>query len=811
MPASRTPNNRFPGIPVILGCLAFAVFCLMGLLRLRVGENAAAMLPDKGTVARDFALLQHAPFAQRLLVTLEDSNEFGPDRLTDAAKNLADKLNALGAPLITSAFAGPPVDKGAGIDLLNLFFDDLPRFVEQPDLDAMEERLGGDEVRLRMLRARNQLLGPQGFVMEKLLLRDPLDLRDFGLARLRHVNLLPRMRLHNGAFLSTDRLHALVVAATDVPMTDVAGAERLVSRIREIIQQTLPRGVRADLLCGHRYTLANAGAIKKDIRFILGVSIVGLALLFFLLVRTWRIVFVLLSPALAYLGGAAFIALLPAFPVVSGVTLGFGGVLMGICVDFSLHVFMALRRAAPNNKRQALAEIRRPVLFSYLTTAAAFSLMLLSDLPGVRQLGVFALAGLTTALISALYLLPLLPLGRERSAPLSGLLPHAPSIGSARLRNLGLWLVLILVCAVAARNLHLEGDIRQLALTPPELKTIEQEFKDTWGDVRGQAMVFSPGKDLDQALQMNNTVFQTMTASLPPEQAKGVLSIAPILPSRQAQNASLELWREFWKDRITPLRREFANTAQELGFAANAFDPFFLFLEQSATSDTPFVTPESLRNVGLAPLLDILLPTAQKPGNDRLVLTMAADTPELRAMFPEQGTSDISNMPHLVSQTRFREELGQALELDFTRFMLLAGGMVLLLVFILFRRPGRSLAALAPVLTALAVLAGGMALISGGLNIYGVLAAVLSVGLAVDYGIFMAWQPLHRMDHGVERAVTLSALSTILGFGVLALASHPALRTMGLAVLLGLTGALPAALFVTPALQGRMDRKKKME
>jgi len=48
-------------------------------------------------------------------------------------------------------------------------------------------------------------------------------------------------------------------------------------------------------------------------------------------------------------------------------------------------------------------------------------------------------------------------------------------------------------------------------------------------------------------------------------------------------------------------------------------------------------------------------------------------------------------------------------------------------------------------------------------------------------------------------AVSLCALSTLIGFGVLAFAEHPALHALGITVLVGIGAAWPVALLVSPA------------
>ena len=49
------------------------------------------------------------------------------------------------------------------------------------------------------------------------------------------------------------------------------------------------------------------------------------------------------------------------------------------------------------------------------------------------------------------------------------------------------------------------------------------------------------------------------------------------------------------------------------------------------------------------------------------------------------------------------------------------------------------------------------------------------------------------------RAVLISGLTTLVGFGSLVLAAHPALYSIGISVLLGIIAAVPTAVLVIPA------------
>jgi predicted exporter len=72
-----------------------------------------------------------------------------------------------------------------------------------------------------------------------------------------------------------------------------------------------------------------------------------------------------------------------------------------------------------------------------------------------------------------------------------------------------------------------------------------------------------------------------------------------------------------------------------------------------------------------------------------------------------------------------------------------------------------------------------------GIELFHVLALMLLLGIGVDYGIFFQEQS-GAEDRAAWLAVGLSALSTLLSFGLLALSKTPALQAFGLTMALGI-------------------------
>ena len=116
--------------------------------------------------------------------------------------------------------------------------------------------------------------------------------------------------------------------------------------------------------------------------------------------------------------------------------MAFGAVLLGISDDYPILVYFALC-SKERDPKAIVREVAHPVMFGGLTTIVTFAVMLLSTLPGQRQLAVFSMIGVAVSLIFSLIVLPHLLAdlaGREtlyrRPVP-PDLKPAAP--GSTRL------------------------------------------------------------------------------------------------------------------------------------------------------------------------------------------------------------------------------------------------------------------------------------------------------------------------------------------------------------------------------------------
>ncbi len=763
--------------------------CLTVLQNISITENIDSMLPDDDSdTAQDFSWLSRSPFFSRVLVVLEGGPGTTPERLRLVAENIASKA---GPPWFRPANeASTDLEPGEAVEyLLNM----LPALLKESDLKRIRNKLAPEYVRRSLQKARHDLSGLEGLGMKQIVQIDPLRLRLLALEKMSHLDLFGIESgpgaLAQGVFLSPDRDSALVVLEPTVPVTDSRGSQEMLGHLEEILAHNQGEGLRSFVVSGHVYAAANAEAIAKDLRVVLAVSIIGILAVFLVFLRTWQGALLYTIPAGAMLAGIAVVSAISS--EVSGITIGFGAVLMGLSMDYGLHVYYALRNS-PDAGR-ALSTVSRPIFFCWLSTAGVFSLLLLSSLPGQRQLALFTVAGLSTAMLLALIVLPVfISSGRLKATRTLYSRLRIPSPGS-RGPAIVIFLGLVLGAAFCWPGIRFDGRLQSLSMVPQDLARAEQLIADSWGDVRGMAMIISEGRNLDTALTGAQRVYDYVNREQPGQR---MVSLVSVLPPRSEQQEAIRAWKNIWEKQGPELKKHLEAEARTMGFAPDAFAPFFDYI----FSRPEPVTIDQLRKLGLGELTEMLI---WRDSHSVSVITLVPDSPEVQSLFsPEHGSlPEPPGNARLISQEKLAQDIAAALRADMSRFLLTAAVLVSVMVFVLFRNVRRSFQALVPAAAGLSSLILVAAILGLELNLYSMAGTFLVLGLGVDYGIFMASPGREKNDQGIKQAVLVAGLTTLVGFGALILAEHPALYSIGLTVLAGIAAAIPAALWVIPALE----------
>ena len=780
-----------PAFKWIIVCLLSAL-CAFLASRLDIRQNVQDMLPDSISKG-ELRLLSRLGLINRVFITVE-----GPDFNT-----VSESVVRLGRELAQNPLFTTVIYRIPGAmrpDMVEQFMAMLPAIMDEHDLSELNQALGSDSIRKALQEDFLLLNSPAGPGLKGHMQHDPLGLIRFFLKKLESLKSGSRMKVRDGLFCTPDGRACMLWAETAGVLTDSSTAEKVQRALNSAVSKMLLPGTSVTVVGTLPHTLANARMVNKDLKLLLTLATVAVILLFWFFTRDLRSLALVLIPLLS-----APFAILAAGAVsnwnVSGIALAFGVVLIGIAVDFSVHIYMFIRSTHAGKEQSSIVgtPVFRSIIMAYLTTAGVFVVLLFSQIPAHRQMAVMAIAGLSAALLLAFLLVPdMVRKARTPARQENAFLLYSPE-GVVCVPLLMIWLVIMVAGVISWSRISYNGDIREFDVKTRDITRAEHHFHTLWGTDPNQIMVVAVGRDLNHALDLNDDVSQWLRQ----HGIDDARSVSGLLPGPHRQEQNIRRWQEFWAQRLPEFKKELAIAAGETGFSSDAFAPFLSWLIRPPEK----VDPAGFLNSPVGAMLSGMIrfnPAEKVPDTacDRdekvMVITLVPGKDTDMAMLRHI----CSALPgvHIFSGSGWKAEMEDMMRSDIRRMSLGALLLVTCIAWFFFRNIRMVAAAMVPVVSALAVMAIFTVLSGGEFNMMHLLMGIMVTGLSIDYGIFMVCAVRDRHTASTVRAVALCALSTISGFGILALAHHPVLKSLGETVLAGIGASLPAALLITPCL-----------
>ncbi|MGC3030419.1 MMPL family transporter, partial [Burkholderia sp. DN3021] len=221
----------------------------------------------------------------------------------------------------------------------------------------------------------------------------------------------------DGVWASHDGTRAVLLVRTAAAGSDTDAQARAIDTVRRAFAaatQAVPNAAATTLaMTGPGvFSVDMRDTIRHDVERLSMASVVLIVALLLTLYRSPRTLALGLLPVLT--GVAAGIAAVGvAFGTVHGLTLGFGTTLIGEAVDYSIYLFVQSAQtgtrggARPADATRAwLAAYWPTIRLGVLTSVCGFASMLFSGFPGLVQLGLYSIAGLTAAALVTRFVLP---------------------------------------------------------------------------------------------------------------------------------------------------------------------------------------------------------------------------------------------------------------------------------------------------------------------------------------------------------------------------------------------------------------------
>ncbi|PRQ07652.1 MMPL family transporter [Enhygromyxa salina] len=786
---TTTASTRARWLPVVIGALLLALMGVFVGLKLEVTSEITHFLAagDDARLAKLSRQLAESELTKTTILVV-DSEAGDTQAAIAAVDELARALAEHGE--VAWVRAGWSDDQSDAI--YELYFPRRMYFTAGSE-QALAEALAPEGLEASARELQRQLRLPTAALIKQIAPQDPLLTYPATLDRLAEAR-AGSLELVDGHFVTREGGAVLLFASVHSPFRaeHQGPLQTLIdARFAELASGDQAAGLQLRQSGVGRFALRAEAEIRGDITRISVISTLGVIALFLLLFRRPRLVLLSLVPLAAGVLTATTVSLL-VFGRIHGLTLAFGASLIGVCIDYPVHLFNHhVLEPAEDGAVGTMKRIRPGLVLGALTTVAGFVGLGWASFPGVREIAVFAAVGVLGALLSSLYLLPPLMADKPKPVALQRRLAELAGrlvAGMHRQRRVLLILPLVAVSllAIALPRLEFVDDVSALTQTQADLLSEDEAVRALVSRMDAGRMVVAIGDDEEQALRKNDEVHARLLAAREAGELEAFQSLHEMLWSQQLQARNLAAYGE---PQAFAERLDAAFVAN--GFRAGVFAPFIESLELARGAGDERPVPLDYATLASSAL-------GQAAGSMRveldgqvgiLSLVRGVDDPEaLRARL-----ADLDDV-HLFDQRALMAEIYASHRVSTMQLVGVGLLAVFALIFARYRRLGPALAAFVPALLAAATTVAILVLTGHALNLMHVVSLLLVLSMGVDYGVFLA----ESRGRPSEVAATVSSLlacclSTVLAFGLLAMSSNPAMQAIGLTTGIGVFASLVLA------------------
>lgn len=731
---------------------------LVALTRLSVTFDLSAFMPRQSSPLQEVLVeqIRNGP-ASRLLVTgISGSSE---DVLYEAGDELKRAL--ADHPAFSSVANGEFALDGADVPV------PIDRyFLLMRDLDLSAEGLAAAVgSRLRDLAFAG------GRIVTELIARDPF------LATLDILEGLSPAEVGGGPWMAADG-SAVLIAETQAGAIDIAAQREAVEAVRSAFA-ALPNASNLDL------EITGAGAFGVELQEIIRaeatlrsiLAIGSLMVVILLAFRSARLIVLSALPlAMGFLGGLALVSLL--FEPVHGITLAFGFTLLGVAIDYPIHLFS---HAKTTPGPEAMHRIWPTIRLGVISTSLAYLALVFSGSSGLAQLGAFTTAGVVVAALVTRTWLPFLvaaPAGGASAVASGEASDVASGEAEATRPTLSLPLCLIALFAATAVGWLASGDglwdddVRSLSPVPAERLAADRLLRAAAAtpDMRHQIVMINDS--LDALLADCERADRLLDEARSDGLVASWQAVCQVVPSAERQAA-----RQAAIPDEAALRAAIESAIAGTPFRSGAFDPFIDNALAARSLDR--IEPADFAGTPLAAWLDAHL--VELESGWVALISLVDPMPAALA----ERVAEWSVPATVVDIQAATVDLMRDYRRDALTVSVTAALMILALLW--FSRGELRQASWVglTVTAAVAVTVAVATLVHGSLTVMHLVALLLVLGLGLDYSLFMSRVESLEERRQTRRSIMLCAVSTTIAFGILATSSIPVLQYLGLTVATG--------------------------
>jgi 1-acyl-sn-glycerol-3-phosphate acyltransferase len=763
-------------------------FLILGLNRLKIEEDLYSVFPD-GKEYREFSqILQKNNLNKQIVfsVNVGEDEEQTLDQLDQIVIDLEKNFSSeIGDFIVYRS-----VDEKALISYLQS--SSIIQF-SAADYEKISQKLSVDSIEKALSKAAERLEGANGFFLRSIIAKDPLGLTNTKLSQLNPMSDSSSYLIKDGLVYTKDEKKILFFATLKIDLKNTDLLTKFNTKLSDHtdnVNEELGENT-FDYFGTFQIAAENAIQVKKDTSTTTYISLGLILLLLVLYYRSILAPFYFILPAVfGMLCGGGLVGYLD--PEISAISLATSSVLLGIVLDYSFHFFTHYKHSG--DLLETIREISAPMIIGSFTTVAALAALMFTDSVVLQDFGLIALCVLSGSVIFTIYFLPVIIHILRIKIPETKEGRISTIVGKSFVRiSIFLITIITLFFLFKGLNLSFDADLNNLSYHSDALKKKEEFFTGINPVKEKKLYLIASAPSVEDAKELNAKIYALAIANKEQFGISELVSTAPyLIPKERLENAQ-KTWKTYWFNKKDSVERLIKTAGKQYHFSDQAFTPFYAWMNDGSVNQA--LGNELSDDLGLSKF------EYTDNGETTYITSIVLDRDHLSECKEAFRNIDGAYILDIADMT---EKMLNSVQNDFNYLLLFSSLLVFISLLVVYGRIELALFAFFPMVLGWIWILGLSDLLDLKFNFVNIVIATFIFGLGDDFSIFATDGLIQRYKTGTDilksyrSAIILSGITTIIGTGALYFAKHPAIHSIALISVVGISCILFITLYLQP-------------
>ncbi len=790
----------------------FLVIGLCGVLgyyasKIKLEEDITRFVPKDKNSASINSILENLKSKDKLVIHLTSLSGDNTEKLVEKADSVYSALQTIPKELYTDLTYR--ISDNTMQSVYEIFYNNLPFFLGPYDYMRMKNLVTADSIQYALRKDYEALMSPSGIVLSRYIKRDPLNIVPMALKKMESIKIDENFETYNGTIVTKDHKHLLMFITPAFAANETTKNKALIDFVKSTSKKLSTEEIKIEPFGACMVSLGNAEQLRKDTFLTTTITIICIALLIgFYFKNILPIVFIFLPVVFGMIFSLAMLFLFKG--IVSAIAVAAGAAVLGVAINYSLHFFTHYKHV--RDVKETISDLTVPMLIGCTTTVGAFFGLVFTKSEALHDFGQFAAFSLIGALLFSIFVLPqLLKFSfRKQTIETEREETFLDRLVSYRLDKNKIVVVSSLVITITlcffASNVGFETDMNKISFMDEETRLAEKHLDEINNFAARSVYVFATGSTLEEALELNEKIYSQLIEQSGIGNVKKINSISALFPSEKMQKEQLAIWNGIVKPSVKDsLQKRIVRYGAELKFKPDAFASFFELLNKNY-SGIDKADRDTLRKILLKDW------TANVNGKPSIVTHVKVDADKrdrIYHMFADNENIVVFDKQHLTSQ------FVDVISSDFSTILWITSILVFGFMLVSHGRIEMAVINFLPMFISWLWILGFMGIFGIKFNVINIIISTFIFGLGDDYSIFIMDGLTNEYKYGKKNlgsyktSILLSALTTIIGIGVMIFAKHPALQSIAVIAILGMFCVVFVSFIVQPLIFNWMVLNRK--